>query len=37
MSLTTETGERYVLIVLAPEQPRPVVVITEATSDGRTI
>jgi hypothetical protein len=35
-SLATEAGERYVLIVLAPEQPRPVVVITEATSDGRT-
>jgi len=35
-SLTTETGERYILIVLGPEQPRPVVVVTEATSDGRT-
>ena len=35
-SLTTEAGERYILIVLGPEQPRPVVVVTEATSDGRT-
>jgi hypothetical protein len=35
-SFKTEAGERYVLIVLAPEQARPVVVITEASSEGRT-